>query len=108
MGVESEGAADDQPQLGVQLLDACVQQSVAKGRLDPRALLGDRASELDERLQAASSGPLQPGVEQRDRVVESDAVDLAELLREQVGAVQPQGSAVFCKASKAAASGPPS
>jgi hypothetical protein len=71
------------------LRDAWVRQSVTKGCLDPGALLGDGAGELDERLESAAAGPLQPGAQQRDRVVESDAVDLAELPGEQVGAVQP-------------------
>ena len=59
------------------------------GRLDPRTLLGDGACELDERRQARSPGPGEPGVEQRDRVGEPYAVDLAQLLGEQVGAVEP-------------------
>ena len=56
--------------------------------LDLRALLGDPPGELDERLQAASPGPLQPAVEQLERVLDRvGVVDLAQLLFEQVGAV---------------------
>jgi Type II intron maturase len=57
--------------------------------LDAGALLGDRAGELDEWLQATSPGLPQPRVEQHERVLERDAVDLAQLLGEQVSAVQP-------------------
>jgi hypothetical protein len=87
--VKPERAADDQAQLGVHLLDPGVRQSVAKRRLDPGALLGDGAGEFDERLKPAAAGPSQPRVEQPAGLVESDAVDLAQLLGEQVGAVQP-------------------
>jgi hypothetical protein len=55
---------------------------------DPCALLGDRSGELDERGQAAAPRPLDPAVEQRDRGVGGQPVDLAELLFEQVGAVE--------------------
>ena len=55
---------------------------------DPGALIGDRAGELDERLQPAAASPLQPPLEQRDRGVGGESVDLAQLLFEQVGAVQ--------------------
>ena len=88
-GVEPERASGDQPQLGVHLLDPRVAQPVLNRGLDPGSLLGDRARELDERREAASSGPGQPGVEQRDRLVERDPVDLAQLLGEQVGALEP-------------------
>ena len=88
VGVESVRVADDEAQLSVHLLDASVRQPVPNGRLDTVPLLGDRAGELDERFESAAPGPAQPRVEQRDRVLESDAVDLAQLLGEQVGAVQ--------------------
>ena len=44
--------------------------------------------ELSEWLQAGSSSPLEPRFEQRESVVCVDAVDLPQLLGEQVGAVQ--------------------
>jgi hypothetical protein len=81
-------AAGDQPQLGVHLLDPSVAQPVLDRRLDPGSLFGDGARELDERLQATLAGPGQPRVEQCDRLPERDAVDLAQLLGEQVGAVE--------------------
>ena len=87
--MESECASGDQAQLGVHLLHTGVRESVPNGRLDPGTLLGDGARELDERRQARSPRPGEPGVEQRDRVGEPDAVDLAQLLGEQVGAVEP-------------------
>ena len=62
---------------------------MADGCFDPGSLLGDRAREFDDRLQAAASGPGEPGVEQRDRFIERDPVDLAQLLGEQVGTVEP-------------------
>ena len=43
---------------------------------DPRALLGDRASELDKRGQAAASGPGDPLIQQLDRGLGFEAVDL--------------------------------
>jgi hypothetical protein len=52
-------------------------------------LLGDPSGDLDERLEAAAPRPFQPGVEEHERVVGLDPVDLAQLLAEQVGAVQP-------------------
>jgi hypothetical protein len=56
--------------------------------LDSVALFGDATGELDERLQATSPGPCQPGVEQRKRVVGAGGVvDPAQLFLEQVGAV---------------------
>jgi hypothetical protein len=70
------------------LLDPSVAQFVFNRRFYPRSLFGDRAGEFDERLKARSSGPRQPGVEQRDRLLEWDPVDLAELLGEQVGTVE--------------------
>jgi hypothetical protein len=42
---------------------------------------------LDERRQPAAPGPCEPRVEQPDGDLEGDAVDLAELLGDQVGAV---------------------
>jgi hypothetical protein len=87
--VESEGAAGDQPDLCVDGLDAGVGQAVVDGGLDSGALLGERACELDERCEPAAARPLQPGVQQRNRVFGGDAVDLAQLLFEQVGAVEP-------------------
>jgi len=48
--VEAEGAAGDQPDLGVDRFDAGVGEAVLNGGDDPGALLGDRAGELDERL----------------------------------------------------------
>jgi hypothetical protein len=44
---------------------------------DSGALFGDRAGELDERLEAAAARPRQPGVQQRAGVLCRDAVDLA-------------------------------
>src|SRR3954449_215361 len=56
-GVEAEGAAGDQPNLGVDGLDASVGEAVLDRVDDPGALVGDRAGELDEGLEAASSCP---------------------------------------------------
>jgi hypothetical protein len=86
--VEAEGAAGQQPDLGVDRLDARVGEAVTDGRGDPGALLGDRAGELDERLQAAAPRPLQPALEQLDGLRGGEPVDLAQLLLEQVGAVE--------------------
>ena len=83
----AEPSAGDQPDLGVDLLDAGVRQPVSQRGLDPGALLGDRFCELDERLQAASSRPFQPTVEQLERLLDGDVVDLAQLLLEEVRAV---------------------
>ena len=58
-----------------------------KRRLDPGALLGDRLGELDEGLEAGSSCPFQPVLQQRERVLVGQVVDLAQLLFEEVGAV---------------------
>lgn len=55
---------------------------------DPGTLFGDRLGELDERREATSPCPGQPRVEQLDGFVVADAVDLPELLGDQVGAVQ--------------------
>jgi hypothetical protein len=61
--VVAEPASGDQPNLGVHLFGSGVRQFVAKRRLDPRTLFGDRLGELDERLKAAAPRPLQPGFE---------------------------------------------
>ena len=84
----AEPASGDQADLGVDLLDRGVGQLVGDRRFDPFTLLGDPAGELDERLQLTASGPFQPGLEQDQRVLGGDAVDLAQLLGEEVGAVQ--------------------
>jgi hypothetical protein len=56
---------------------------MAHRRLGPDALLGDPAGELDERLEAAPPSPLQPAVEQLERVVgRGGVVDGAQLLLE--------------------------
>ena len=57
-------------------------------RFDSLTLLGDAAGELSERLEARSSGPLQPRLEQHEGVLGAAAVEVAQLLGEQVGAVQ--------------------
>jgi hypothetical protein len=51
-------------------------------------VVADRAGELDKRREAAAPRPLQPGVEDGERLVGIEAVDLAQLFFEQVGAVQ--------------------
>jgi hypothetical protein len=61
---------------------------VLNGRLDPWTLVGDGARELDERRKATSPGPGEPRVEQLDRLLVADAVDQAQLLGDQVAAVQ--------------------
>jgi hypothetical protein len=86
--VVAEAASRDQPDLGVDLLDAGVAECVADRSLDAGALVANRAGELSERLEATSPGPLQPRVEDGDRLVAINAVDLSELFFEQGGAVQ--------------------
>ena len=85
----AEPASGDQPDLGIDLLDRGVRQLVCDRRLDSVALFGDAAGELDEWLEPAAAGPLQPRLEQRECVLGVDAVDVSELLGEEVGAVQP-------------------
>ena len=60
--VEAVGAAGDQADLAVDLLDPGVRESVLDRGLDPGALFGDRLGELDERGQ----GPCEPGIEDAD------------------------------------------
>ena len=85
----AEPASGDESDLGVDLFDGGVGELVGDRRLDHSALLGDPAGDLDERLEPAASCPFQPCLEQREGMVGGDAVDLAQLLAEQVGAVQP-------------------
>ena len=87
--MEPEAAADDQADAGVHLLDASVREFVGDRGLDPEAVSADRAGELDERREPAAAGPREPGVEELERGGGGEAVDLAQLLLEQVGAVQP-------------------
>jgi len=87
--VKAKRAPGDQANGGVGGFDAGVGESVLDRGFDPWALLFDRARELDERLQAAATRPLKPGVQQRAGVLCRDAVDLAQLLLERVGAVEP-------------------
>jgi hypothetical protein len=56
--------------------------------LDAGALVSDRAREPDERLHAAAARPPKPGVRERWGVLGRDAVDRAQLLVEQGGAIQ--------------------
>ena len=93
----AEAAAGDQADLGVDLLDPRVGEPVCDRGLDAGALVADRAGELSERLQATSPGPLQPRVEGADRLAGFDAVDLSELLFEQVGAVQALVESARCE-----------
>jgi hypothetical protein len=58
-------------------------------REDPVTLHDDRAGELDERRQPAAPRPLQPTVEQSLGGRGRELVNLAQLLLEQVGAVEP-------------------
>jgi hypothetical protein len=58
--------------------------------LDPCALGGDRAGELDERCETTPARRRDPLVEELDRVAGGQPVDLSELLLEQVGTVQPR------------------
>jgi hypothetical protein len=58
------------------------------GCMDAGALLGDRPDELDEWCEAAAPGPLQPVLEEHERGCGPDAVDLSELLFEEVRAVE--------------------
>jgi len=62
--VKSERAADDQPELAVELLDAGVGEAVLNGGEDPGTLRFDRSGELHERRQTAASGPREPAVKQ--------------------------------------------
>jgi hypothetical protein len=87
--VEAVGAAGDHPDLGVDRFDSGVGQAVLDRGDDPRTLRRDRLGELDERGQATSPGPRDPLVEQPDRVLGGQPVDLPELLLEQVRPVQP-------------------
>ena len=84
----AEPAAHDQADLGVDLLDPGIGQPVHERRLDPLALFGYPAGELAERFEARSAGPLQPRLEQHERVLWLGAVDLSELLGDQVRAIQ--------------------
>jgi len=63
--VKPERTLGDQPDLGVDGFDARVGEPVLDRCFDPGPLLGDRAGELDERLEAAAPRPGQPGVQQR-------------------------------------------
>ena len=87
--MEAEGAAGEQTDLGVDRLDPGVGQAVFDGGDDPGALVGDRARELDEGRQATSPRPGDPAVQQRDRGPGCEAVDLAQLLFEQIRAIEP-------------------
>ncbi len=54
--------------------------------LDALALLSDRPREARERREPTAPGPLKSAIEQDDGVLVGDAVDLAQLLGEQIGA----------------------
>jgi hypothetical protein len=83
--VKAEGASGEQPDLCVDRFHARVGQPVADGGGDPGALVGERARELDKRLEPAAARPLDPAVQQLDRLLGGQSVDLPELLLEQVG-----------------------
>jgi hypothetical protein len=83
-------ATGDQSDLGVDLLDPGVGEAVLDRGEDPVALLGDRSGELDERRQPAAPRPRQPALQQPLCLLGGELVDLAQLLFEQVGAVEPR------------------
>jgi hypothetical protein len=86
--VKAEGASGDHPDLGVDRFDAGVGEAVLDRGDDSGALLGDGLGQLDERREPTSPGPRDPLVEQRDRGGRRQPVDLAQLLLEQVAAIQ--------------------
>src|SRR3954462_4672804 len=92
--VKAEGASGGQPDLCVDRFHARVGQPVADGGGDPGVLVGERARELDKRLEPAAARPLDPAVQQLDRLLGGQSVDLPELLLEQVGAIQPRVGAL--------------
>ena len=86
--MKAERAPGEHPDLRVDRLDASVREPMLDRRDDAGALLGDGLGELDERREATSASPRDPLVEQRDRRVGGQPIDLAQLLLEQVAAVQ--------------------
>ena len=87
-GTEAEGDAGDQADAGVDRLDARVTETVLEGGLDRREVGLDRLGEVDERGQAAAPGPGKPTAQHLQRPVVRELEDLAELLLEEVAAVQ--------------------
>src|SRR5262252_2044118 len=86
--MEAEGATSDQAELGVQALDASVGEVVAERGLDQGQVGADAAGELDEGLDATATSPAQPVLKQLHCLVHGQLEGQAELLFEQIGAVQ--------------------
>jgi len=87
--VEAEAAVADQADAAVESFEAAVVQTEADGVEDPVAVAADGARELDERLQAGSGGPGEPGVQVRRgerRILE--VVEKPEFFFEQERAVE--------------------
>jgi len=80
--VKAERASGDHPDLGVDRFDASVGEAVLDRGDDAGALLGDRLGEFDERREATAPGPRDPRIQERDRGVGGQPVDLPELLLE--------------------------
>lgn len=86
--LESEGAASDETELGVQAFDGGVGQTVGEGGLDQGGVLADRSGELDEGLERAATSPVESVLEQLNGLLQGQLEDQAELLLEEVRTVQ--------------------
>ncbi len=86
--VEAERAAGDQADLGVGRLDPGIGQAMLEAGRDLLPVRIDRASQFDERCQAAAPGPAHPAAQQVHRLVDRALQRGSELLFQQVGVVQ--------------------
>ena len=87
--MEAVGTACDEADAGVGGLDATVGQAVLQGGNDVVTLLGDGASYLHKLLDATAACPDEPCVEKLNGSAARCVEDGAELLLQEVGAVEP-------------------
>jgi hypothetical protein len=87
-GLEAEGDADDEADLGVDRFDAAVGQAVFDRGEDRGLVFDDAALQVDEGGDAAAAGPADPGLEGIDGFLVVELEGQPESFLEQVGPVQ--------------------
>src|SRR5437660_2674426 len=87
-GVEAEGSAGEQPDARVDRLNERVGETVLERDQDGVEVVGNGVAEPHEGIQARAPGPLQPLLQELDRLLQRELEDQAQVLLEKVGAEQ--------------------
>src|SRR2546430_157573 len=86
--VEAEGSPGEQPDACVDRLHERVGEPVLERDQDGVEVVGNGVAEPHEGIQARAPGPLQPLLQELDRLLQRELEDRAQLLLEKVGAEQ--------------------